>query len=163
MFTNINRQVNLQYKSQTAMAQFQQYFMGANGGVCKDGDSYYIADKESGKIYSLTYFKEDESDEGIIYLGEADKNSVITNDYVMERGSQIFCSGVRYDYNLSTTPKSRNDGIKVAVAVTVTLPLVDGNKSYVATQNFKFRNEPVFVASPAMGDRSKLETLVKEV
>ncbi|MBR0112182.1 MAG: prepilin-type N-terminal cleavage/methylation domain-containing protein [Clostridia bacterium] len=38
IFTTTSRQINLQYKSQAAMAQFQQYFMMCSAGITKQDD-----------------------------------------------------------------------------------------------------------------------------
>ncbi len=175
MFTVTNKLMSLQYKSQTAMAQFQQYFMSADGGMMKDGNIFYIA--ERGDIDSIETFDDrlakgtlhcivyDEGEQKL-YLVNAGAKEVKDAGYKIDGfDRQPLCSGVAsIDVVPSSEPGTSNYSRK-AFAVTVNLVLAQQGKSYTAKQNFTLRNKPSLIigVNADGGDASRLETLVKDV
>ena len=168
MFTVTNKLMSLQYKSQTAMAQFQQYFMGADGGMMKDGNIFYIAERgnndsiEQGTLHCIVY----DADEQKLYLVNAGAKAVKEAGYKIDDfDRQPLCSGVSsFDVVPSSEPGTSNYSRK-AFAVTVNLVLTQQDKTYTAKQNFTLRNKPSLVIgiNADGGDTTKLETLVKDV
>ncbi len=164
MFTVTNKLINLQYKSQTAMSQFQQYFMGADGGVTQDGDTYYIADKENSKITAFTY----DSDESTLYLVSVTKDEFESNGYSIDgKPRQPLCTGVT-GFSVQTRSQAwpvSKDYSKRAVSAAITLELTEKDKKYTANQIFTFRNKICFITgvNTESTDSSKLETFAKEV
>ena len=164
MFTVTNKLINLQYKSQTAMSQFQQYFMGADGGVTEDGNTYYIADKADNKIIAFEYNAADSA----LYLISVSKDAFVSNGYSLEGfDRQPLCTGVS-GFNVETRATAWPVSLeysKQATSASITLELTQQDKQYTANQIYSFRNTICYITgiNTERTDSSKLETFAKEV
>lgn len=150
MFTSVDRELNLQNKSQNAMTQFQQYFMGCSKAICNtDGDITYFAGNN--KVYAI---KKDGSN---LYFGESDTASAAT--LTADNITDPFCSDVD---NFSVAIISNRDK---ATSIKVTLTLKDeSGKTYTASQIFSLRNQPVHIKEPDTSEdeaATMLSTLIK--
>ncbi len=168
MFTNVDKQVNVQYKSQTAMAQFQEYILSVDGGVMKDGNAYVIADRNgatdigSGRIIAFIY---DEDEDKLFLLNESAQDVRMAGYDISGFDTQQFCSGVT-DFEINTISESGTSMyVRKAISVSVSLEITEKDRSYVSTQSFALRNKPALVvmADTESGYSSRLETLIKEV
>ena len=134
MFTRIDSEINLQYKSQTAMAQFQQFFMNCSAGITKmdsNGVIYLCDDK---KVYALRF--DPEANE--IYYGEQEKPDESGVDSVVLNPADILCSDVE-SFKANVVPASKGGG---AGYVRLELILSNGRHSFTASQVYSFRNRP---------------------
>ena len=146
MFTRTNQQINLQYKSQTAMAQFQQYFMACSSGITKQEDGLvYFSDDDT--VYAFRYNDTD----GSIYFASAPVSSAKTS-LTAEKITDPLCSGVSA---FTVTVIAAGDS---ASSVSVSLTVADDDKSFATNQVFTFRNRPVYIKDK--GESTYLNTLV---
>lgn len=157
MFTSVDRQINVQYKSQTAMSQFQQYFMACSKGIT-------VYDYEgNGIIYfdngdEVCAFRYDSGGKAI-YFGSAGTSSAKT-DLTADKITDPFCSGVE---GFSLTVLNQGSGAN-AQSIRVDLTVADNSgKTYNSNQIFSFRNRPVYVSAPADEESTLLDTYVDTI
>lgn len=138
MFTNVDREINLQYKSQTAMAQFQQYFMGCSKAICATDDSNVTYFADGSNVYAFRYSESD----GKIYFASAPYTatdysavSALTADSITEP----FCSDV--SNFAAVVSDSGSKSVKIFLTLTD-----NSSKSYETSQIFTFRNSPVYIS-----------------
>ncbi len=187
IYTTTSRQINLQYKSQTAMAQFQQYFMMCSAGITKQDDgASEVADdsddsedpedpegpaedpaepaddaEESGYGNSVIYF----ADGDTVYAFRLD-----TSDNKIYFSSSPISSAKTQLNNFTGDPFCSDVSGFVAEiipslsgdnasAVKLTLTVSDGNKQFSTSQIFSFRNPPVYIKEKGESE-SYLDALV---
>ena len=131
-YSSVNYSLRLQYASQLAMAQLQEYLIDCNGGIAWDGDELYIlnvdadapADAEKGVLHLFRY----DSVTGCLYYGKNTPRGATpaANDLLAEYVSAV-------DISFDGT----NDN-----SVTVSLTFTRQNKTYTATQTLSLRNQP---------------------
>lgn len=157
MFNSVDNEIDVQYKSQAAMSQFQQYFLGCSKAICattSDGVTYFA---DSKTVYAFRYSESDEK----IYFASADYDfgdtSSVSNVLTAMKPENItdpFCSDVTA-FTASVTTSAKN-----AQSVRLTLTVKnDGNKTAETSQVFTFRNTPSYISAPAE-DKTMLETLI---
>ncbi len=147
MFTRVNEDVNLQYKSQTAMTQFQECFMPCSTAITKMEDgTVYFSDSE--KVYALKYY------EGVISYASCEISSAKAD--LPTKTMAPLCSDVSAFKVTVNTPSGN-----IAGSVKVELTVSSGGKSYSTSQIFSFRNEPVYIKDA--GDGGYLNTLVDTI
>ena len=129
-YSSVNYSLRLQYASQLAMAQLQEYLIDCNGGIAWDGDELYIlnvdpdapADAAKGALHLFRY----DSAAGCLYYGENVPRAVTPTavDLLAEYVSAI-------DLNLDDD------------SVTVSLTFTRQNKTYTSVQTLSLRNRPI--------------------
>lgn len=150
IFTKVDEEINLQYKSQNAMAQFQQYFMGCSKAICNtDNNILYYADSKN--VYALKF------EDGKLYYAEVThaEASTLTADNI----SDPFCGDVE---NFTASIVS-NKGKATSIRVTLSLQDESG-KSYSSSQIFSLRNQPVHIKEADTSEdeaATMLSTLIK--
>ncbi len=128
-YSSVNYSLRLQYASQLAMAQLQEYLIDCNGGISWDGDELYIlnvdadapADAAKGALHLFRY----DSATGCLYYG---KNT--------PRDAAPTANDLLAEYVSAMTLSLDGD------SVTVTLTFTRQNKTYTATQTLSLRNRP---------------------
>ncbi len=146
MFNRTNTQINLQYKSQNSMSQFQQYFMSCSTGICRQENGIiYFSDSEN--VYA---FKFDEN-QNKIFFGQAPIGTASV-ELSAENIADPFASGVS-----SFTADVSASSDTVASSVKITLTFEEAGKSYTASQVFAFRGKPVYIGSGSL--QELVETL----
>jgi len=150
MFTRVDNDINIQFKSQTAMTQFQEQFMSCSTAITKmDGNVIYFSDSE--KVYALRY----DEDESKIYFGSSPISGAKAN--LPSNITAPLCSDVS-GFNVTVNTTSSD----IAGSVKVNLTITSGGKSYPTSQIFTFRNRPVYIKDAAE-DGSYLNALVDTI
>ena len=132
-YTNVNYSVRLQYETQLAMNQIQDYVMNCSQGIAWEGSTLYIvnSDKTEKKIsFSST--------DGKLSFGQgiaAETDSVTASDLLAENVTA-------FSVTFSPAPTGQNK-TTTATAATVTLTMERGGKSYTGTQTIALRNNPI--------------------
>ena len=132
-YTNVNYSVRLQYETQLAMNQIQDYVMNCSQGIAWEGSTLYIvnSDKTEKKIsFSST--------DGKLSFGQgiaAETDSVTANDLMAERVTA-------FSVTFSPAPTEQNKTTSATTA-TVSLTMTRGGKSYTGTQTIALRNKPL--------------------
>ncbi len=150
LYTTTNKQVNLQYKSQTALAQFQQYFMDCSTGITKqDDDVIYFSNEDTVYAFRL------DADTNKVYFASSPVSSAATA-LIKNKITDPFCSDVSA-LTIEVYPLPSQDDR--AGSVKITLTVVDGERSFSTNQIFSFRNNPVYIRNTDDGS-SYLSTLI---
>lgn len=132
MFTTVDKQINIQYKSQAAMAQFQQYFMGCSKAICKTDDDNITWFADDKNVYAIKF------SDGKLYFKQATYIQAAT--LTAADVTDPLCSDVG-DFTATIINKG-----STATSVKISLTITDNTgKSYTANQVFSFRNSPVYV------------------
>lgn len=167
MFTSVDRQINVQYKSQTAMAQFQQYFMGCSKGITvydyEGNHAIYFADNTGfyAFFYDTTAENPEHKEEDKVWFKEVDYADAVadTDSLSGYSGYSLFCSDVS-DFNIEVFSTVDN-GVRIAQSVRITLTVFDDNgKEFETSQLFSFRAKPVYIDAPVDEDSTIVDTLV---
>lgn len=167
LFTFVDKDVNVQYKSQTAMAQFQQYFMGCSKGITvydyESNHAIYFADNTGfyAFFYDTTAENPEHKEEDKVWFKKVDYADAAadTDSLSGYSGYSLFCSDVS-DFNIEVF-STVDDGVKIAQSVKITLTVSDDNgKEYETSQLFSFRAKPVYIDVPVDEDSTIVDTLV---
>ena len=133
-YTNVNYSVRLQYETQLAMNQIQDYVMNCSQGIVRDGSTLYIVNSDD-SLQEIS-LKEDQK---LYYVGNktaaSDIGSITPNDLMAEN---VTAFGVTF----SPAPTEQNK-TTTATTATVTLKMERGGKSYTGTQTIALRNKPL--------------------
>lgn len=177
MFSSVDSEINLQSKSQIAMAQFQQYFLSCKG-ICVEDYSITEAEEESSaeestteanteenqdidgdfvvyvvneeKVYAFRFCEEEQK----IFFGEAPITTAAT-DLVLDKITDPFCSDVA-DFGVKVIHSGDN---AKSAKITLTVTSGKGSKTYTTSQNFSFRNKSLYVGT-ADNNLTKLQTMI---
>jgi len=143
LFRSLSTVSSLQYQSQVAMAQLQEYCLDANGGIAQSGSTTYLTvyeDDSSGKVYRLTYDSANQTllfDEGTVTADQSAKS--LTYSY---HTSQVtLCSHVSA---FSLTVNSKNNA---AESLSISMTLSKNGKNFDSNQIFSLRNTPALVTA----------------
>ena len=137
-YTNVNYSVRLQYETQLAMNQIQDYVINCSQGIAWDGDGstcstlYIVNSDKTEKKISFS------STDGTLSFGQgiaAETDSVIASDLMAENVTA-------FSVTFSPAPTEQNK-TTTAAAATVTLTMERGGKSYTGTQTIALRNKPL--------------------
>ncbi|MEA4946128.1 MAG: prepilin-type N-terminal cleavage/methylation domain-containing protein [Oscillospiraceae bacterium] len=131
-YTSVNYSVRLQYETQLAMNQIQDYVMNCSQGIAWEGSTLCIVNSDN-SLQEIGL----KGDQKLYYIGNetaaSDIGSITPNDLMAEN---VTAFGVTFSPAATDTPQ------KVTTA-TVTLTMERGGKSYTGTQTIALRNEPL--------------------
>lgn len=136
-YANVNYSVRLQYESQLAMSQIQNYVMNCNSGIAYDDSSktLYVADSETDS-HPLYLFKYDDAAHQLKFSsGSASQNISIAGgsaDKIMAEHVTAF--------SVACVP----DGSGRADSIKITLKLAMGGKDYEGSETIALRNRPYY-------------------
>lgn len=183
MFSSVDNEINLQSKSQIAMAQFQQYFLGCSKGICVQSFSSVEADESTSETSSTESTQTTEENQDIdgdfvayvadentvyafrfceeeqkIYFGEstiANAETELTKDNI----TSPFCSDVSaFSVRVIHTGTNAKSAV---ISLTVTSGQ-NSSKTYTTSQTFSFRNRPLYIGTADEGS-TKLHTMLKKL
>lgn len=132
-YKSVTAEVDLQYESQLAMSQLQEYIVDCNGGICFKDNNLYLLNTD-GTNFTAHVFRFDSTDSRLYYVKApvtVDATSgaiscpIATGDFM---ASNVAAFGV----NLTTTD--------LVTSAVVTLTFQNGGKEYTATQITSLRN-----------------------
>jgi len=131
-YTSVNYSVRLQYETQLAMNQIQDYVMNCSQGIACDGSTLYIVNSDN-SLQEISL----KGDQKLYYVGNkmaaSDIDSITPNDLMAEN---VTAFGVTF----SPAPTEKN---KTTTAAIITLTMERGGKSYTGTQTIALRNKPL--------------------
>jgi len=133
-YKSVSAEVNLQYESQVAMSQLQEYIIDCNGGICFKDNTLYILNTEA-TGYTAHVFRFDSGDERLYYSRPpvvVDEASG-TASCVIPSGDFMASHVTAFDVGITST-----DSLTSAV---VNLTFGSGDGEYTATQTTALRNK----------------------
>ncbi len=130
-YSSVNYSLRLQYASQLAMAQLQEYLIDCNGGISWDGTDLYVVNRDpaapdyaaSGVLHRFRY---DSATQCLYYGSGVPRGTVPAADSLL----------AEYVSAVSITLDDATD------SVTVTLSFARQEKTYTAAQTLSLRNGP---------------------
>lgn len=128
-YANVNYSVRLQYETQLAMDQIQNYVMNCGAGAAWDSGSstlYLISDK----TYVFQY-----SDEKILFGSGAIAQAA-------PQAGDVLAEHVK-GFTVSFVPATVGETAGGAESVEITLAMERGGKTYTGTQTLALRNKPL--------------------
>lgn len=165
LFTRINTRTQLQYKSQVAAVQLQQYLNYCDGGIAvaypagdtaKAANSLYIADKSGKKIYAFEYNSTDK----MLTFAERAVTVNAGTVVVADASPSPFCNkmskfGVSF-FNVEYSDPPLANAVKYDIIVS------DADRTYDKNQIVTFRSKPLLITAPD-GGKTLLQTLADNV
>ena len=139
-YGRIAADINLQYESQLAMSQLQEYIIDCNAGigVSPDGGSLYIVNKTESGCDIFKFAKKSDKDEIRFYKAAADTFDHAAPDFsavAFDAGQPM--SG--YVESFSASVPEVTDAM-AAASVIVTIRYAAGGETYNGRQTFALRN-----------------------
>ena len=133
-YTNVNYSVRLQYETQLAMNQIQDYVINCSQGIAWDGSTLYIVNRDD-SLQEISL----KGDQKLYYVG----NKTAASDIGSITASDLLAENVTaFSVTFSPAPTEQNK-TTTATAATVTLTMERGGKSYTGTQTIALRNKPL--------------------
>ena len=128
-YTNVNYSVRLQYETQLAMNQIQDYVMNCSQGIVWENGSLYIVNSDK----TMTVLQQSDT-RILLFSGDKQEKPAVPPD-------NVFAEHVT-GFSVAFSPAATDTPQKVTIA-TVTLTMERGGKSYTGTQTIALRNEPL--------------------
>lgn len=151
MFTNVNKRVNVSYRTQITMTQIKEFFTDCDA-ICIDGSTVYIQNDDMNGNPAIFAFNLDEENKKIQmtqYEGLSFENPTV----------QPFSGGMnQFDVTVTAT---EDGNYASAVKVKVQAEL-DGTK-YTQEQVFSLKNKPIYLTEKDDGDISLQQTFLKKI
>jgi len=134
-YTNVNYSVRLQYETQLAMNQIQDYVMNCGKGIAFDGSILYIVNSDD----TLDEVKWSSADGQLLFgRGSAAESGIQATDLMAEHVT---------GFAVSFTPAAADDKVVNAGSAEITLTMERGGKTYTGTQTIALRNKPLAAVS----------------
>lgn len=147
-YRSISANVNLQFESQTVMAQLQEQLIDCNGGVSfsSETDTLYVMDYENSDCF-VHIFKYVPSDEKIYYRKTPVYSDISEGVYTYSfaDGTGDIMSSRVTEFNVDIK-SAGSDNVNRAESVFVAISFSNAGKSYTGQQTIALRNLP-FMAS----------------
>jgi prepilin-type N-terminal cleavage/methylation domain-containing protein len=143
VYRSVNYSLRLQYESQLAMAQVEDYMLDCSDGAAwsvEDADGsgvLYLVDVESG-VQTAHVFRYD-AGEGCIYFGTQAASSSLD--------SQTAAADLLAEHVQAMSVSFSGTDAGQADEAAVTLTFSRDNKTYTGTQTIALRNHPAFAAN----------------
>ena len=146
-YGKIAADINLQYESQLAMSQLQEYIIDCNAcvGVSPDGGSLYIVNKTESGCDIFKFAKKSDGDELWFYKAAADAFDPAAPDFsavVFDAGQPMSSYVESFSAAVSVLP----DTMKAA-SVVVTIRYASGGETYNGCQTFALRNKTADISA----------------
>jgi prepilin-type N-terminal cleavage/methylation domain-containing protein len=143
-YSKIATDINLQYESQLAMNQLQEYIIDCNAciGVNSGGDTLYVINKTDDSHYEAYKFvKNADTDELYFYnktIETSDFNPADPGNYAFTDGTGELMSSYVKDFSAAVADSS----------VIVTMKYGSGSETYNGRQTFALRNQVPNISMP---------------
>ncbi len=152
MFTNVNKRVNVSYRTQLAMTQIKEFFTDCDA-ICIDDGTIYIQNNDMNGDTAIFAFDYDEENKKILmtqYRGLS---------FEEQPTVQPFSDNIsQFEISVTATDDGKN---ATAIKVKVQAEL-DGTK-YAQSQVFSLKNKPVYLTEKDDGDISLQQTFLKRI
>lgn len=141
-YSKIAMDINLQYESQIAMSQLQEYVIDCNSYIAVNfsGSNLYVFNKSDGTHYEAYKFaKKADSDELYFY-----KRSIDTSNLPSESSNFTFAADTG---ELMSSYVKAFSAVVTSTSVTITIDYASGDKTYSGQQTIALRNQVQNVSS----------------
>jgi prepilin-type N-terminal cleavage/methylation domain-containing protein len=146
-YTKIAADINLQYESQLAMSQLQEYIIDCDAciGTGSGGGSLYIINKTDSAYEAYKFAKKTDTDELYFYKATMDAFNPAAPDLsaVTFDSGQLMSSYIKsFTASVSASPDAQT-----ALSVIVTIKYGYGDETYNGYQTFALRNQVPNISS----------------
>ncbi len=130
-YSSVNHSANLQYESQVAMSQIQEYVLSCGEEMTWDTTKKELIVKNSAADYK-TFYNQDNT----LYI-KVDTQSQIVAKHIQNLGFTV-----EFPERIDIEDASGTD-IPHALSISVTLSFEHAGREYTATQEWSLRNRPI--------------------